>query len=292
MWQKQNSKKHLIHKTKSSRYASRNYANPYFKKRKRLKINWPQISISRKQKIFILLFSALVLALFALSVFSNIFFIKNLDINGSEKISEDQIKKIIENQKNNKKWLILNQKNLLFFDLDIFKTSLEAKYAFENLSVNKKFPDTIKINFTEKSYALIWQEDDLYYYADNTGHVLEEANLLEIGERDYPIITNETGVKTLGTKIEADTAYISQVLQAFRLAKEYNDIVIERFIKDNDKDSLKIKLKDGPYLYLDINSDLGEQLDRVIIIKNEKLKQDFANKEYIDVRFGNSVYYK
>ena len=56
--------------------------------------------------------------------------------------------------------------------------------------------------------------------------------------------------------------------------------------------TIKIKLIDGPGIYFNIDENLKQQLDKLLVIKNEKIKDDFLTKQYIDLRFGDSVYFR
>ena len=53
-----------------------------------------------------------------------------------------------------------------------------------------------------------------------------------------------------------------------------------------------LKFKDGPFLYLDPSSSFEEQFERMLIIKEEKLKETFSSKQYIDLRYGESIYFR
>jgi hypothetical protein len=51
-------------------------------------------------------------------------------------------------------------------------------------------------------------------------------------------------------------------------------------------------LKLGPAVYFNIEEDIDKQINKLIIIKNEKIKKDFNKKTYIDLRYGDRVYYR
>ena len=66
---------------------------------------------------------------------------------------------------------------------------------------------------------------------------------------------------------------------------------IDRFIVDST-DTLKVILVDGPYVMFDLTKDLEKQISKLSVLKDQKLKSDFFNKEYIDLRYGDRVYYR
>lgn len=55
---------------------------------------------------------------------------------------------------------------------------------------------------------------------------------------------------------------------------------------------LVISTKEGWKVYMNITEDIDTQLDNLKLIFDEKFKQDRSSLEYIDLRFGEKVYYK
>ena len=295
MWQNNNpSKKQKFKNSKGLKYSSKSYNNPYFthKRRKKRNFSLPNLNLGWKFKLGI--YASLVVVVFILFwVFvTDFFYINNFEINGGGRISTAEIENIANKQISSKRWLIFSEKHILFFDSRELKIELEKKYAFDSIEIDKKIPSTISLNYQEKSYAIIWADENNYFYSDNTGLILEEANLLEIGEKDYPIIKNETGAKVLGTNILASQNYINAVMDIFSQIKKYDDIQIEKFIFDNENKSIKFPIVSGNKVFTNIENDIGRQINKLIIIKNEKIREDFSTKEYIDVRYGDSVYYR
>jgi cell division septal protein FtsQ len=295
MWQKsQINKNQKFRSSKSLRYSSKDYNNPYFARRKRKKRRWqlPNFNIGWKVKIGF--YIAIVLFVFFLIwLFGTDFFLVNTYIiEGGGRINVNEIENVAKEQTSSKRWLVFPEKHILFYDTEELKIELEKKYAFDSIEIDKKLPGTIVLNYQEKSYAIIWEEDNNYFYSDNTGLILEEANLLEIGERDYPIIKNETGARTLGASILANQEYINAAMDIFSQIKNYEDIQIERFLLDTEINNIKFKIVSGPLVMMNMEEDIVKQINKLIIIKNEKIKDDFWLKEYIDVRYGDSVYYR
>jgi len=51
-------------------------------------------------------------------------------------------------------------------------------------------------------------------------------------------------------------------------------------------------LIDGPKIFFNTEEGIDKQINKLLVIKNEKLKDDFNGKEYIDLRYGDRVYYR
>lgn len=275
------------------RYSSKRYTNPFFtqkKKKRRWTGNKPATLKTKLLSAATLLIGlSLAWALF----YSPYFEIDNVIISGGGRINPGEVEKLTWQQINDNFLVILPQRNIFLFNKKRLIRSMSLKYAFNELTIQKKFPQTLRINYQEKVYALIWQEGDTYYYTDSNGAVINEANLLEVEHRDYPIVENRTNQMIYNEKIVINQATINFILDLFNAFKtSETDFKVVRFVIDNDQNTLRAILEAGPEVLFNTRSGIEKQLEKLIIIKNEKLMDDFINKSYIDVRYGESVYYR
>lgn len=287
-------KKRKLRKKGQISYSSRNYYNPFFVKKRR-KTNWSlNFRFGWKSKLasFIALF--LLITAFFFLFFSGYFNIKDIEISGEGRIPVLKVKKLIENKVNDKILGFIPQKNIFFFRTKDAQNELEKKYSFEAIAIKKKYPDRLLVDYTEKKYAFILEEGDKYYYADAYGYLIDEANLLEISAKAYPVIKNESGRAGSGKQAVFEENYISLCLEIFERLGEAGggDLLVDRFIYDDEINSIKTKLKSGPKIYFSAEKGIEEQIGKLILVKNEKIKDQFKDKEYIDLRFSDSVYYK
>jgi len=281
-------------KYKKIDYHNKNFKNPFFRKKRKIRIR--KIRLSGSKKIILILFLLLAILLIWFFYFSPIFNIKNIEINGLSKISNEEIEKSLWLQTKSHRFVLGFQKNLFLFDKDEFTKNLNEKYYFEKLIVEKKFFKKIIIEIQEKSNAFIWGESEKYYYCDKDGYIISQINLLDIKEKKYPFIYNNGENKISDDeykKIGIENKYIDYIINLFDNFKNIsNDFKIEKFIIDDEVNTVKILILDGPSIYFNIEDDIIKQIDKLLVIKNEKLKNDFNSKEYIDLRYGDKIYYR
>jgi len=264
------------------RYSSKSYSNPFFTKKRKKNIHKKtKLSFKTRVILFILIFVVLFSLWFLF--YSNFFIIKNIEIKGRGMISEKDIQKYTQEQINKKSWILI-QKNIFFFDKKNLRKKLEEKYSFNELSINKKIPRTIKINYSEKKYKMIWKKGETYAYADESGNVINSLNILDAKLKDYPIVENIDGQKDIKKRLDF-------IFLAFTELKKYEDLKIEKFIIDKDINTIKAVLVIGPQIYFNIDRNINHQIKKLLIIKKEKLKEKFKEKIYIDLRLGDSVYF-
>ena len=268
------------------RYSSKSYHNPFFvKKRKSAKSIKNKIKLSLKAKI--ISFSLILIFLFSLwfLFYSNFFMIKNFEIEGGGVVPQESILKHANEQLAKSFWIFIPQGNIFIFNKNILKKKLEEKYSFNELNIIKKFPGTIKVIYTEKQYKMIWKIGEDYSYADETGYIISSLNILDAKLKDYPIVENLGNENNLENKLNF-------IFLLFLELKKYEDITIEKFILDDKADTVTVDLLSGPEIYFNINREAEVQIKKLLIIKEEKIKEDFNQKVYIDLRRRDSVYFR
>ena len=274
-----------------SHYSSKVYSNPFFSNQKRGVVNFKKTHIPIKFKIIILLILILIFSALWFLFYSNYFVIKDIQIQGEGRVSVEKIDSITREQINNNFFVLLPQKNIYIFSVDKLIKKLKEKYSFDYLKIEKKLPNKLVIDYKEKKYSLVFQEDDKYYYADETGYIIDGVSFEEVQQKDYPILNNTSSSKINNNQATIDQIYIKGMLDLVNKLNQ-QEFKVEKFNVCDEINTLKTKLKDGPTIYFDISKDVDKQISKLKIIKTEKLKDDFAKKEYIDVRIGDSVYYR
>jgi len=289
----------LSHKQKRKRrlidYSKKGYENPFFKRR-RNPTNLPA-SLTSRIKIISLLVLIAILTLVWFFFYSRFLDIKNIEVRGLNRLSSQEISDLVWRQVNSKIFFLNRQKNIFLFSKDRLRGTLASAYSFEKLTIEKKLPDTIVINIQEKSYAYVWSEADNYYYADIDGYIIEKINPLDIAHKKYPLIFNqgETKIITVNGQeiVQIDSVCINYILSLYNeLKPEKYGFEIERFAIDNELNTIRVALYNGPSVYFNILESQEKQINKLLIIKNEKLKDDFNKKSYIDLRYGDRVYYR
>ncbi len=289
-------------------YHDKNLTNPFFHRRRRKRINF-SIGWSGKRKLTALLILILAGGLIWLTFSLSIFSINNITVTGAIRIPAGEIENLAWQQAREKKFIFFPQRNIFTFSKKEARKKLEESYSFEKLIINKKLPHTLIIDIQEKSYALIWCEGEKYYYADIDGYLINEVNPLEIKQKKYPIIQNQGEGKIINDpagglgRIDINENHINYIINLsdrFLAGKNregeeggsYEDLIIEKFIIDKDANTVKMALAEGPTIYFNTNEDQEKQINKLLAIKEETLKNDFKNKSYIDLRYGDRVYYR
>ncbi len=287
-----NPKKRQLNVKGGLRYSSKKYNNPFFQEQK-LKKKRTAIHLSYRLKIIIYIFGVLLFLSILYALYGPYFKISHINIDGKGQIDEEIINDLSWRQVNSNYIIFYPKNNIFLFNSSKLNDNLNKKYAFSELRIERKLPDTINIFYREKAYAAIYSENENFYYIDISGAVISDANLMEVSERDYPIITNNEKSKINNKQAPIDSNTIKVIIDIFKKFKNLStDFKIERFLIGDELNAVKIKLHDGPVLIFNSKDDITKQIDKLKIIKSEKLEGTFNTKQYIDLRFGSSIYYR
>lgn len=279
-------------RTSRRQYITKNYANPYFYQRKNaIDIKRLAKPILGKIKIIILSFIVILISLIWFLFYSPYFAIKTIDIQSVGQVDIEEIRELAWQQTKNNFFIFIPQKNIFFFNKNSLAEQIKKQFPINELKISKKLPSTILINYNEKKQALFWSENEKYYQVDAKGSLISEINLQDIKKDDYPIIFNLSDKKINGAVVTVEQKYLLYAIELFAKFKSFeNEFTVDKFQIDNDIDTIKVNLVNNPQIYFSINEDADKQINKLLSVKYSKLKKDFNQKNYIDLRSGNTIF--
>ena len=267
-------------------YQSKNLKNPFYRQKKEPKNNV-------YKKIFWLIAPLILLGVsiwfFLLSDFWRIKFIK---IDGLTRISQEEIEASVIDREDRKRFLIFSEKNFFLFNKDEFKLEILEKYNFADLEIKKIVPDALELKIIERPYAFIFQQGSDFFYSSNDGFIIKEVPVKEEDKELYFILENRSQAIIISAKNKLN---LRQEFLDFTFAIEselenFPDLNPEKFIIDQELNTLIVKFKEGPNVLFNIKNDPIEQVTDLALVKKEKIKDNFNSTNYIDLRYGNRIF--
>ncbi|HKK54007.1 MAG TPA: FtsQ-type POTRA domain-containing protein [Patescibacteria group bacterium] len=267
-------------------YQNKSFNNPFFKDKRR-----GRTGVSKKFILYSLVIILILAFAFWFFYISDTFKIKNIEINGLERTAEHEVLDKIS-EVSGKTKLFLQQDNLFLISTNNLSTVLKNHFNFAQVDINKELPGKIIIDISERKYEAIFLEDGNYYYIDKAGYIVDKINeLKDVNSVNYAIINNESNNKIEENKVSIESDYIVFIDNFFNdLKQRSSDIVIEKFIVKNINSGLSAQVVNGPILYLNINNEVGSQVRNLVILKENKLNDNFFQRSYIDLRYGNRLF--
>jgi cell division septal protein FtsQ len=282
-------------KSKRLDYHRKSFHNPYFSRnqeqgRRGRGFVWP--SWPKKTIFLSLLLLISAYGLFWFMAKSRFFSIKSIEIAVPAKFDQESVRSLAWGQASQTKFG-LSQSNLLVFDADNLSKLIDSQYAASAITIKKIYPDNLKISFEEKVYEAVWLEAGHYYLLnkDDQAAVAIEPSSLE--DKLFPLIENRGRELFFEGKIASSGPKVRFIVDIFsNISKNISNKPEKFIINDLENGPIELKIANGPRLIFSEREDLDKQLKKLYTVINERLKTDFMKKEYIDVRFGDSVYIK
>ncbi|MEA3272915.1 MAG: hypothetical protein U9P90_04605 [Patescibacteria group bacterium] len=302
-------------------YHKKNYENPFFQNRRKEKS--PR---QYRLKISSCLFVIVAMAWFIFLFFSPFFRIENIDFGDTDKELQAKIKLLLEAEFEKRSFLLFSEKNFFVFDTENLEDHLGAIFLLNELKIEKQFPNTLLIKAQEKSDVLVLLVgNEGAFFVDKRGLVVDivpetfktysidteggatstvdgmEVNLskMELSDdvvRKMPIVDIE-GIEEANIRDEV----LSEELVAMILGVHQNllnklGVSPKLFeIGDTEEGKMTVTTKDGWEMYFLINEPsepIEEQLENLKVILLEKVGDDRYLLDYVDLRFGDKIYFK
>ena len=270
----------FFQKTQQKKYASRSFRNPYFRER------------IDKRPIMILI-GVLISFLMVLIVLFIIFFNPSLKINeihvsGLETISKTELDDALRSYTGKRLFFVFPRQNRYLFDQNELVEYLKGKFTLRDVQISR-VGDKIEIQIIERTSFLIWQTKGQSYLVDLDGIVIRiaEENLLF----SLPIFVDRSNVEI---NVGNSVLTAEEISSVFRFGEHLNAQNISFKQVEFDRLAGKwtgILTTDGYRILFDVTGDIDAQAQRLNLIIKEKIS-DVSKLEYIDLRFGDHVYYK
>ena len=241
-----------------------------------------------KSKLFWILFLCFlsVCGLVYLLIFSQVFQVKEIDISGNLIISNEQLLKIIE--PNIRKQIIWETKSIFLIDLNKIKQEILKRFPeIENIELKRRLPELLISEVKERQvFASIRLPSGKIFSVDKYGIVFEERQR----QNDLLIdFSNEKEFAFGENVIEAEK--LKAIFEIKELLQKRFDIETEGLLFLGDR--LNVATSQGFKIYFGFTADVEDQIFNLEMLGKEQLKaEDLQNLEYIDLRFGDKVFYK
>lgn len=255
----------------------------------------------RRQKNFrIILIGTFLITIFAGSCFwlNHPFFnISAHKISPTEFANSEIITEKVEQILSEKVFFLLSSKNIFLIPkTKIREVIIQSDYAVKDVSLKVSNFDLLEINISEHSVVAKWCGPDFQkeisecYLLNEEGQIFTQEKVLD-KKKTLKFFSQFEEQNILGYQYLSEEIF-GNVINFSKYLPEFNIHVKHIEIENNE--TFLIKSIEGPVLMIGYQNSAEETLNNLkTVIETEEINQaQFANLEYIDLRFGNKVYYK
>ncbi len=216
--------------------------------------------------------------------------IQNVQIKGVEHIDPAQIEQLVQSYLQSRALLIFKTSNQFLFSSEELSTELENAFALANVSMGQS-GGILTITIAERTSNLIWESGQGRYVVDLEGVVTRSLGAEEDLGQPLPTFsdTNNLDVSVgdivmTPEEIENVFAFLDQ-LEAQGIT--YDTIRVDRLAGK----WMSVETTEGFEILFDSVGDISTQASHLETVLLDQV-EDRSELEYIDVRFGDHVYYK
>ncbi|KKR14306.1 MAG: hypothetical protein UT42_C0031G0005 [Candidatus Falkowbacteria bacterium GW2011_GWA2_39_24] len=234
----------------------------------------------------------LLLFIFLYLSFSSALKISNLVTPLGKNINQAELEQATWDYLSQRRFWLLPQNNLLFLSKSGLFNYLNERFPIAELKIKKRPLHRLVLDLVEKDYSLVWLENGLYYYINDQGEIIKTAT-----ERpqNVVVISNLADPKQGEKRIDMDLKYLES-LHTVQQTMTVNqpDLIIGHYVYDNEPNTIKLKIEEGPLLYFSTKEDIVKQVSKLKVLRDQVFPDqvNFLNQLYIDLRYGDRVFYQ
>ena len=262
-------------------YQNKKFVNPYFS----IEDKKDKGRFNTKFYLKILVLTLLVYVL----IYSNLLRINQIQINGFEMIDEQEFRQVVDKQLGSLRYYLLPQNNFLLLSKAKLANEISAKYDLDKLEIDRSWK-SLNITIEERVSFLIVYNKQSFYFADKNGIVTREITKDAVGEYWYRFPILNIGDKNVNIGNEVTSAKIVDFLLRLNEKIINNQLEINGY-ELREGEEINLVSRAGWRAYFDVNTNLDTSVENLFLVLNEKV-EDQNTLEYIDLRFGNKVFYK
>lgn len=273
-------KRNHFHRLQQKRYSRGAYRNPYFQAPKAPTNKYIYMGAGS-----LVLFAAIFIYFFSYPAFK----IRSVEIRGIQTSSNEQMKTEIRAYLNQSHFFVFHNTNRFLFSKKSLQAFLENSFAFDQIDIRLK-KQTLSLTIKERTSDIIWKTNKELYLADLQGIVTKKIDQIDPAKPLPIIVDRNNKVMSVGDQVLSEDQ-IKKILTFHQLLLAQGISFTETQIDLQVGKWMGILTTQGFYILFDPDSDLKTQTERLSAMLKETIK-DTSNLQYIDLRFGDHVYYK
>lgn len=243
-----------------------------------------------KHRFFRYLIPVLIISsvLLYLICFASFFQVEGIEILGSKEISAEKIKSLVEKRVQTKVLSFSSKSIFLIPFKKIEKDILTEFPPIQKIDFDRDFPDRLIVSVEQRKPVAVFLQKKNHFLMDPQGVIFKR---IEQGKTSQFLkVKNLTLRKEakLGDQV-VDSKELSQILQ---IDPQLEDLdILSAEIVNEQRVNFKTSL--GWEIYISLKEDISQQIFNLETVLKEKISPEERKElEYIDLRFGNRVYYK
>jgi len=219
--------------------------------------------------------------------------ISEVKISGNSFVSTEEIQNKVDKELNSKILWFIPKSNILFFSKNKVRNAIKENPAIIDVSIHKDYFKTARVEVIEQEKEAIYCdsiERIRCYYVNKDGFIYAVIQDFIVPEQEI-ILYREADQKMIGDVVYEKDLHTS-IMTFIKSSVRYGILIPRVQLKTDDV--LEFYTEQGVILRASRYDDFEKDFTNFIaLFEQDVLDKDMLSEiEYIDLRFGNKVFYK
>jgi hypothetical protein len=281
--------------------------NPFKKQKEEGTFVEHRLKSRREKRTAVVLLLAAVAVIGWLYVFfgSAIFVVNRIEISGLERLDRGEVEAAVDRIARNERRWPFREKNIFFINTDVIAFELKEAFFIENVTVDKLYPNILRLNIEERTSSLVLLMENKLYELDRHGVVTDEftveeqeAILARIQDpvssfsRDAPIlkVRNPAARPAVGSEFMTDSQ-TTALLDAFKVLGDLGFGCRNAVLDYATSTKLVLNMFEPYEVYFDILEPLEPQIEGYYVFMDVRDK-NVPIYEYVDARVPGKIFFR
>lgn len=219
-------------------------------------------------------------------------YIADIQISGAQTLASSTVRDFVDARLKGNYGFVLPKRNILLYPKqEIMRDLMVSHPVLSSADVHLVDLHTIAVNLVERQPKALWCEGSQCYFMDENGVVYGEAPIFS--EPIYLSYFGPAGTSTLPRQYLSPERFQSLSALVDAVADKFADERVAGISVDANNDAT-MSFASGFHLLFSLNDQGGDIFDRLMLaMKSDPLSaHPLADFEYLDLRFGDKLYYK
>jgi hypothetical protein len=275
-------------------YSNKRWANPMFERKSGLKRRLPWGRWLGGLAVLALVGGGIWLLLF-----SDFLRVTDLEVSGNDHVQTWEIQDAVKGLMRERRWFVVPKSNILVLPESEFITRLTDQFVFASVEITKRPPHRLDIVVRERASTVTLKFPDGEQVVLGLGGTVVPLYRPTDPEPDPKLLEHEA----FGDQQESfslkqkvlDPTVVEAVINApdaFKTAFTDGVGLKEIHFDSVNSSTMRLVTTEGWMIYTDAQTPLAPQLQNAVTVLKEKVGADRPKLDYIDVRFGEKVFFK
>ena len=223
--------------------------------------------------------------------------VSKVAVNGNTFLKSEDLAAVVLSRMSGSRFLLFPGNSIFFYDGDEVEKKLLKNFPqIDEVSLTTDFPKSLALTVKEHSTYGLFCERDVCAFVDTSGEVFQRAPTYSEGVFPTFTLSGSSTAKKIGTGNDFEKFRLLPEEEFSSLKKFTDQLVkinarVDKIVIDSDRD-YKLYTEDGWHIILGKGTDINAAVSNLDILLREKVRGNRNLLDYVDLRFGNKIFYK